>query len=369
MSDFGSSAAAVIPAPAASPAALESAGASVLIEPSNDTGGDDGGFDADSARAAAAEMLRGGDEAPPEATEKPVDEKTTEELSEEERLAARKQKLSDEKGKLSQDKLDNAFAKLTAEGKRLRAKVEAHKAERATFESAKAQYDAAIEKAAERVNGQEKEWNDFKEQAKTSPLTVLEKLGWSVPKLIKFIENDGKHTPEDQLAETKTTYDKRFEELQKELESTKSSLKQRDFKTAASQYEANATAKMAELMPKYEYISKYDLKTEVAPKVLQNIAHIYREGGQVGDKTYPKGTALDPQVILDYFEAQTAKEVSRFGIRPGQAGTTNSVVKPGAAQPKTLSNADTSSRSVKQNTDDEEFDRDDAWRKVQGLLG
>jgi hypothetical protein len=367
MSDF-SSAAAVIPAPAASPAALESAGASVLIEPSNDTG-DDGGFDADSARAAAAEMLRGGDEAPPEAPEKPVDEKTTEELSEEERLAARKQKLSDEKGKLSQDKLDNAFAKLTAEGKRLRAKVEAHKAERATFETAKAQYDAAIEKAAERVNGQEKEWNDFREQAKTSPLTVLEKLGWSVPKLIKFIENDGKHTPEDQLAETKTTYDKRFEELQRELESTKSSLKQREFKTAASQYEANATAKMAELMPKYEYISKYDLKTEVAPKVLQNIAHIYREGGQVGDKTYPKGTALDPQVILDYFEAQTAKEVSRFGVRPGQAGAANSAAKPGAAQPKTLSNADTSSRSVKQNTDDEEFDRDDAWRKVQGLLG
>jgi chromosome segregation ATPase len=154
MSDF-SSAAAVIPAPAASPAALESAGASVLIEPSNDTG-DDGGFDADAARAAAAEMLHSGDEAPAEAAEKPVDEKTTEELSEEERLAARKQKLSDEKGKLSQDKLDNAFAKLTAEGKRLRAKVEAHKAERATFETAKAQYDAAIEKAAERVNGQEK---------------------------------------------------------------------------------------------------------------------------------------------------------------------------------------------------------------------
>jgi hypothetical protein len=136
MSDFGSSAAAVIPAPAASPAALESAGASVLIEPSNDTG-DDGGFDADAARAAAAEMLHSGDEAPAEAAEKPVDEKTTEELSEEERLAARKQKLSDEKGKLSQDKLDNAFAKLTAEGKRLRAKVEAHKAERATFERLK----------------------------------------------------------------------------------------------------------------------------------------------------------------------------------------------------------------------------------------
>lgn len=312
------------------------------------------------------------DEAPAVETEEAeaaTEEKPAEEQSEEERLEARKRKLSDKDGKLDQSKVDRAFAKLTAEGKRLRIKAEAFKAERATFESAKAQYDAAIETAAQRVTAKEAEFAKFEADAKTSPLGVLEKFGWSVEKLVKFIQNDGKHSPEDLIKDTKSEYEKRFETQQKELEELRNSLKQDKVKSAASQYEANAIKTMEGLMDKYEFINKYDLKTEIAPKVLQNIAHIYREGGEINGVKYPKGTALDPKTVLDYFEAQTAKEVSRFGIRPGQAGATSSVAKPGAAQPKALSNADTSSRGVKASDEDEPFDRDAAWQEVRKMYG
>ncbi len=188
-------------------------------------------------------------------------------------------------------------------------------------------------------------------------------------RLVKFIQNDGKHAPEDLIKDTRSEYEKRFETQQKELEELRSSLKQDKVKLAASQYEANAIRTMEGLMDKYEFINKYDLKTEIAPKVLSNIAHIYREGGELNGVKYQKGTALDPKVILDYFEAQTAKEVSRFGIRPGQAGAASSAAKPGAAQPKALSNADTSSRGVKASDDDETFDREAAWREVHKMFG
>jgi hypothetical protein len=321
---------------------------------------DDSAFDRDAALA----TVRG--EQTPEEPVAPEPEKSPEQQTDEEREANRRKKLSDEKGKLSQDKLDAAFAKLTAEGKRMRTQREAFKAERATFDQAKAQYDAAIETAATRVTSQEKEWADLTESAKTTPLKVLEKLGWSVPKLVAFIQNDGKHTPEEQINETRTEYDKRLAEQSAELERLKNSVKERDFKSAAGAYEAKATETMRALVPTYEFVSKYDLTTEIVPKVLQNIAHIYREGGQLGDKQYPKGTALDPKTVLDYFEAQEVKQLARFGIRPGQAGATSSVVKPGAVQPKTLSNADTASRGVKPPVaEDETFDREAALEEIR----
>jgi hypothetical protein len=343
-----------------------------------------GGFDRDAALAEvgadgfgssvdASEVsrLEVDDDAKPEveAEVEAPEEKSAEAQTDEERLEARKKKLSDKDGKLDQSKVDRAFAKLTAEGKRLRAKSEAFKTERSTFEQAKAQYDAAIETAAQRLQARDAEHDKFNEAAKNSPLGVLEKFGWDVPKLIKFIQNDGKHSPEDLIRDTKSEYEKRFETQQKELEELRNSLKQDKVKTAANQYEANAIKTMEGLMEKYEFISKYDLRTEIAPKVLQNIAHIYREGGDLNGVKYPKGTALDPKTVLDYFEAQTAKEVSRFGIRPGQAGATSSVAKPGAAQPKALSNADTSSRGVKASDEDEPFDREAAWREVRNMYG
>ena len=322
---------------------------------------DDSAFDRDAALA----KVRGEEptKEEPAATEP---EKTPEQQTDEEREANRRKRLSDDKGKLSQDKLDAAFAKLTAEGKRMRTQREAFKTERATFDQAKAQYDAAIETAAQRVTTQEKEWSDLTESAKTTPLKVLEKLGWSVPKLVAFIQNDGKHTPEEQINATRTEYDKRLAAQTTELEQLKNSLKERDFKSAASTYEAKATETMRGLLPSYELVSKYDLTTEVVPKVLQNIAHIYREGGQLGDVKYPKGTALDPKTVLDYFEAQEVKQLARFGFRPGQAGAASSAAKPGAVQPKTLSNADTASRGVKPPVaEDEMFDREAALEEIR----
>lgn len=320
---------------------------------------DDSAFD----REAALSEVRG--EPKTEEPAKAEPEKAPEQQTDEEREASRRKKLSDDKGKLSQDKLDAAFAKLTSEGKRLRTKTEAFKAERATFDGAKAEYDKAIENAAQRVTAQEKEWSDLTESAKTTPLKVLEKLGWSVPKLVAFIQNDGKHTPEEQINETRTEYDKRLAAQATELETLKKSLKERDFKSAAGAYEAKATETMRALVPSYEIISKYDLVTEVVPKVLQNIAHIYREGGQLGDKQYPKGTALDPKTVLDYFEAQEVKQLARLGFRPGQAGAAGSAAKPGAAQPKALSNGDTSSRGMKPADDDTIFDREAALREIR----
>lgn len=341
-------------------------------------GGDEGGFDRQAALDAVGAQLRDAKteagetetETEPAATEtKPGDEAKTDEQLEKERLDAKRKKLSDPEGKLSQDKLDNAFAKLTAEGRRLRTKAEEHKANVASFEAAKAQYDAAIEQHAQRVQARDKEHDDFLARMKKDPLGALEKSGWTVEKLVAWIQNDGKHTPESLIEETRSKYDTEIEALRKENEEIKNGLKKSRFESAAAQYEAKATATMEALMPSYEYISKYDLKTEVAPKVLQNIAYIYREGGNVGDKHYPKGTALDPKVILDYFEAQTAKEVSRFGVRPGQAGAANRAANPGAVQPKTLSNADTGARGVRtQDDDDSVFDREAALRQVNQML-
>jgi hypothetical protein len=295
--------------------------------------------------------------------------------TEEEREANRRKKLSDEKGKLSQDKLDAAFAKLTAEGKRLRGKVESFKTERATFEKAKAEYDKAIEVAASRVNKTEAEWAELAKSAETEPLRVMEKLGWNVDKLTKWILNDGKHTPEELINKTSQSYEAKLAQQAKELQDLKDSLKTRDVSSAASQYEQRAVATMESLIAaadsKYELIKNYDMRTEIAPKVLQNIAHIYREGGTLGEVKYEKGTALDPKTVLDYFEAQEAKALARHGYRPGQAGATSSVAKPGAAKPKAgLSNADTATRAIRPPVDDDdtEFDRDEAMRRVQSLF-
>lgn len=338
---------------------------------------DDGGeFD----RAAAFDEMRRVTGADDLTTEEPAEveaepEETRTDPTEEEREANRRKKLSDEKGKLSQDKLDSAFAKLTAEGKRLRGKVEAFKTEQATFAKAKAEYDAAIEIAATRVNKTEAEWADLTKSAETEPLRVMEKLGWNVDKLTKWILNDGKHTPEELINKTSQSYEAKLAHQAKELQDLKDSLKTRDVSSAASQYEQRAVATMESLIAapdsKYELIKNYDMRTEIAPKVLQNIAHIYREGGKLGEVNYEKGTALDPKTVLDYFEAQEAKALARHGYRPGQAGVTNSVTKPGAAKPKAgLSNADTAVRAIRPAVDDDdtEFDRDEAMRRVQSLF-
>lgn len=347
--------------------------------PGDDGGGDsgdEGGFD----RGAALERVnaqmrdaRAKEEPAAEADEpvaaEPADDTKTEEQLEKERLDAKRKKLSDPEGKLSQDKLDNAFAKLTAEGRRLRSRAEEHKANVASFEAAKAQYDAAIETHAQRVQARDKEHDDFLARMKKDPLGALEKSGWTVEKLVAWIQNDGKHTPESLIEDTRSKYDTEIAELKKQQQELQEGIKKSRFESAAGEYQAKAIKTMEGLMPSYEFISKYDLKTEVAPKVLQNIAYIYREGGKVGDKTYPKGTALDPKVVLDYFEAQTAKEVSRFGVRPGQAGAASSAAKPGAGQPKTLSNADTGARGVRTEDDDDSvFDREAALRRVNQML-
>ena len=364
MSEAGA-VAAVTPGPGGS------AGMNVSLADANAAPEVDGGesFDRDAALASLGALGTESGEEELAAAAEAEPEKTPEQQTDEERTEARKKRLSDEKGKLSQDKLDGAFAKLTAEGKRLRGKVEAFKAERATFDQAKSQYDAAIEQAATRVNAKEAEFAKTEADFKASPLGVLEKYGWDVPKLVKWIQNDGKLGPEEQIQDTRVEYDKRLQEHSKKVEELENKLKERDFKAAASQYEAKALETMRGLIDKYEFVSKYDLATEVAPKVLQNIAAIYREGGELNGVKYPKGTALDPKTVLDYFESKEAAALARFGIRPGQAGATSGVAKPGAVQPKALSNSDTASRGVKPPSDDSEFDREQAWREVQNLLG
>jgi len=341
---------------------------------------DDGGeFD----RAAAFDEMRrvtgandsNAEEPPAEAEAKPEPEGPKLEPTEEEREANRRKKLSDENGKLSQDKLDAAFAKLTAEGKRLRGKVDAFKGERAAFEKMQADHREAIETAATRINKTEAEWADLIKSAETEPLRVMEKLGWNVDRLTKWILNDGKHTPEELINKTSQSYEAKLAQQAKELQELKDSLKTRDVTSAASQYEQRAITTMESLIAdpnsKYELIKNYDMRTEIAPKVLQNIAHIYREGGQLGEVKYEKGTALDPKTVLDYFEAQEAKALARHGYRPGQAGAANSAAKPGAAKPKAgLSNADTATRAIRPPADDDdtEFDRDEAMRRVQSLF-
>ena len=308
--------------------------------------------------------------APENPGEEPVVEEPAKELSEEEKAEARKAKLKDKDGKIDQSKVDAAFAKLTAEGKRLRAKAEAFKAEKSQFETAKAEYDAAIEKASQRIIDEDKSREARRERAKTAPLGVLEELGWTVPKLITWIESDGQVDPAAVVDEKLSEFDKRLAEREAKLEERERAIKEGSFKNAAAQYEAKASKTIGELLPTYEFISKYDMTTEVVPKVLQNIAAIYREGGKLGDKTYPKGTALDPKTVLDHFEAHEARQLARFGIVPGQARATASVANPGAAQPKTLSNRDTSARSVvAKNDDDEPFNRDEAIRRAIAELG
>jgi hypothetical protein len=329
------------------------------------------------AALAEARSIMGADEEP--ATPEPDTEEETAEKpeakpeeakpdDEDDKTKKRREKLSDEEGKLKQDKLDAAFAKLTAEGRRLRSKVEAFKAEKATFDTAKAQYDSAVEQAAQRVMQQEQEFNTRKDRARKEPLAAFEELGWTVEKLVKFIQNDGKHTPEDLIEKTRSEYDQRIQEQEARLEELNNSIKKGRFEQAAKSYETRAVETMRELLPKYELVSKFDLQTEIAPKVLQNIAHIYREGGVIDGVQYPKGTALDPKTILDYFEKQESAALSRYGFRPGQAGATASVAKPGAAQPKPLSNADTSSRSVKTVDDDAAFDREAALAEAMRML-
>jgi hypothetical protein len=333
---------------------------------------DDAGFDVDEARARALAALEAGDEGgdapgelPEEEEEKTKPEpkpKPDEPEAEEEEDAHSKrlrEELTEKDGKLSQDKLERAFAALTKQEKRLKAKVATLGQERDTFKAERDQV-LALRKDVEEARTKDSE---RRERAKTKPLEALTELGWSYEDLIKYVMQDGKIPPEKLIKDMEAEQSRKFEAVRAELEEAKNDVVKHRTIAAGTDYERRLRASVADALPSFTYLPAYPVK-EVQDLVLSIQVGRYEENTKLPEG---KQKSLDSIEILKELEQRQAEIVElhskRLGLKPGQAGA--AAANPGTGKSKPLTNDATSERGRRPPPDeDAPFDRDAALEEA-----
>lgn len=340
------------------------------------TESDDGTpFDVEAARARALKLQQGeggdGDEEEPRKPEaaKPKEEKKpseTEEPEEDPEDKKLRESLTEKDGKLSQDKLERAFASLTKQEKRLKKRVGDFRTEQKSFELQQEQHQIAVrEVEAEREQGRAR-----RERAKTNPLEALNEIGWTFEQLTKYVMADGKIPPEKLIADMESSVKERLDKLSKEKDDLQQNIEKQRVIAAGTEYERKLRANVNELLPSYDFLQTYD-PVEVQDLVLQIQVMHYEENAK-----NPKGQqkTIDSKEILDMLENRQAETAARHARRPsvksGQAGAETQ--KPEAGKSKPLTNDATAVRaSVPSKKDDEDtpFDRDAALKEAIRMTG
>ncbi len=289
-------------------------------------------------------------------TPKPKESEPKEEPEDEESKKARAE-LLDKDGKLSQDKLERAFAALTKQEKRLKKREGDFREQRKVLESERGQLE-------EKLKGFEREHTEFsavREKAKTKPLEALKALGWSYEDLVKYVVADGKVPVEKLVKDMEESHKSELEKNRAELENVKQDIERSRTIASGTDYERKLRANVAELHPAYRYVSKYPVN-EVQDEVLRiQVAH-YEHNQKVRPSEH---LTIDSKEILDMLENRQAEIVKRLGLEPGQAGAVTQ--KPETGKSKPLTNDATSVRAnvpSAENDDDVPFDRDKALREV-----
>jgi hypothetical protein len=324
-------------------------------------------FDADAAREQALQAFRdaeGDEEETLERAPKPEEEKKPaapepEPDEEDEHAKKLREELTEKDGKLSQDKLERAFASLTKQEKRLKNKVKALGQEREVFVGERERV-AALQKEIETERATLAARRD---KAKSKPLEALTELGWSYEDLVKYVMQDGKIPPEKLVADMKAEQARELQEQKKELDALKTDIEKSKVIAAGTDYERKLRANIADLHPAYRYVSKYPVE-EVQDLVLQIQVQHWEENQKL---PAGKQKTIDSKEILDMLENRQAEIVKRLGLESGQAGAPSA--NPGTAKSKTLTNEVTAERGRKPAESDETpFDREAALEEARRSL-
>lgn len=351
---------------------------------------DYGDFDVEELRAKAQKMLSGGrgggeegeeaddaDEEEPKAKPKekakssaktepkstakaePKTEPKTPAGDDDQDLAARRKTLQDKEGKLDDEQVSNAFAKLHAQEKRFKARVSEHIASESAFKAEREAYQN--ERAAF-----EKDRDAWKSYAKRSPLHALEQAGWTWQQLTQYVSANGAIPPEKLVSDAQQASSESEKKLLAridELEKRNSSFQD---KFHADQYTARKTSELRTGLDAgaYPLIKDYMQRgvftfEKLVERSMQNIANVWQN----------QQRQVDVKELLDYYEADLAEHRRVHGGVPAQAGAEKTAEDPEAVKPVT--NDATAERTRRRSDDDglwSEADAEEARKASRRIL-
>lgn len=249
--------------------------------------------------------------------------------------------------------LSRGFSRLSAQEKRLKERQREFLAEQESFKKQREEYEART-----------KFDND--------PIAFLEKQGWSKDKIVEWIKGDGKVDPEilyKQLAEQskKQIDDLRAEREQerRELESQRQQRRKDETEYQIGEKSLKLTREDPELGDLKRLAEKNPGKFE--PFIKRRVGEIMR---QVWEKTYDpqtrQGTLVDERDALVYLQS----ELAELQLGPAQGPAVQSA-KPGAVEPRPITNQASSQRvvqPVKYDESDPQARRDRARKILEGEL-
>lgn len=316
-------AAVVTPAPNAAPPPA-------VAETTADTGADDGGDEISSARAKAREILFAKEE-PQEAEEKPKAKAEEPKAPEPE-----KPKEPDE------TEVSRRFAKVHAQEKRLKERQQAFLQEQEAFKAARAEVD------------------EYRTLAKSDPVKLLERAGWTKDQVIEWIRSDGKIEPEKLIKDLDERYKSEIQKLKEEREAEKRAFEQEKRAREVKQVEQMLTDEVSSLLGAGKYPILASIVTGDAEERASLDQRVREITMQVWQKTQK---AVEPHEVLEYLEGRWAKTVSRL---PGQAPAVKSAP-PVAVEPKPMTNGASSERTVR-SVDYDEMDPEQRKARADAIL-
>src|SRR6185436_2406702 len=242
----------------------------------------------------------------------PVDEKRKADLSKD--------------GKLDEGKLSAAFAKVREQERRAKARAQQLEADRQAILAARKEVDDA--------RAQEE---PIRALAKSNPIEYLKKQGWTKQQIADFIINDEKLTPEHLVADMDARVKAQLEDLDRRQREFAENVEKQRVQAKAAEYESLVLTQISTQIDAYPLTKRMASRPgeDLHKATLNYLARVYRD----------EGKALAPKDALEYFENRFREERDALSDPPGQAGTVPTG-KPGAGQPRALTNGDTSERGV-----------------------
>ena len=206
----------------------------------------------------------------------------------------------------SQDKFASKFAALSRKEKALRDKEADYQSKFEDMERRLAEYEA---------KGQEPE-EDWEQLLRRDPLKALEEVGLGYDKLTEIALNDGKLTPDMQLAamreEIESDYRRKFDELEAILTEKEQASQEAYYDSVQENFHNEINNFVEQNQDKYELIEASQANTLVFDVIEEH----YNETGRVLDI----GEAAD--AVESYLEEEAGKLMklkkisSRLGINP-----------------------------------------------------
>jgi hypothetical protein len=296
---------------------------------------------------ATSEQLEDGAEKPPAEEKKPeTEEEVDEEDGKDDEVDDRRKKALSKDGKLDEEKLSSAFARLRDQERRAKARAQSIDSDKQAILTARAEYD-------ERVNEFKSKYEPLLELATKNPVQYLLKAGWTKQDIADFIVNDEKLPPERLIAEADQRMKTQVEDLDRRQREFEQNQAKEKTQSKAREYENLVDSQVRAMAPKFSLTLKMatvdageggDPLSVMHKAVLNYISSDYKRRVEAGEQNVK---ALAPRQALEYFESRLERQRAALADEvPGQAGAGKTAAQPGAGQPRPLTNDSSSERSA-----------------------